>query len=53
MEKTIAKMNTDTAVPVPNMFMPLPNLNDELNRNIAQSEIAGARSRARLELAGH
>ena len=40
-EKTITKMNTDTAVPVPKLFMPHPNLSDEVNRNIAQSEIEG------------
>ncbi|HVN78660.1 MAG TPA: hypothetical protein VMW38_06660 [Terriglobia bacterium] len=34
-------MNTDTAVPVPKLFMPHPNLSDEVNRNIAQSEIEG------------
>ena len=38
-EKTITKMDTDTAVPVPKLFMPHPNLSDEVNRNIAQSEI--------------
>jgi hypothetical protein len=40
-EKTITKMDTDTAVPVPMLFMPHPNLSDEVNRNIAQSEIEG------------
>ena len=40
-EKTITKMDTDTAVPVPKLFMPHPNLSDEVNRNIAQSEIEG------------
>jgi len=34
-------MNTDAAVPVPKLFMPHPNLGDEVNRNIAQSEIEG------------
>jgi hypothetical protein len=34
-------MDTDTAVPVPKLFMPHPNLSDEVNRNIAQSEIEG------------
>ena len=34
-------METDTAVPVPKLFMPHPNLSDEVNRNIVQSEIEG------------
>ena len=34
-------MNTKTAVPVPKPFMPHPNFSDEVNRNIAQSEIEG------------
>lgn len=34
-------MNTDTAVPVPTLFMPHPNFSDEVNRNIVQSEIEG------------
>jgi hypothetical protein len=34
-------MNADTTVPVPKFFMPHPNLSDEVNRNIAQSEIEG------------
>ena len=37
----ITKMDTDTAVPVPNLFMPHPNLSDEVNRNISQSEVEG------------
>ncbi len=41
MEITIAKMDTDTEVPVPKLFMPHPNLSDEVNRNIVQSEIEG------------
>jgi hypothetical protein len=40
-EKTITKMDTDTAVPVPKLFMPHPNLRDDVNRNIVQSEIEG------------
>ena len=34
-------MNTDAAVPVPKLFMPHPNLSDEVNHNITQSEIEG------------
>ena len=34
-------MNTDTAVPVPKLFMLHSNLSDKVNRNIAQSEIEG------------
>jgi hypothetical protein len=34
-------MNADTAIPVPKLFMPHPNLGDEVNCNIAQSEIEG------------
>jgi hypothetical protein len=40
-EKTITKMDTGTAVPVPKLFMPHPRLSDEVNRNIVQSEIEG------------
>jgi hypothetical protein len=37
------KMGTDitAAVPVPDLFMPHPHFSDEVNRNIAQSEIEG------------
>ena len=34
-------MDTTAAVPVPKPFMPHPNLSDEVNRNIVQSEIEG------------
>ena len=34
-------MNADRGVPAPKIFMPHPNLSDEVNRNIAQSEIEG------------
>jgi hypothetical protein len=34
-------MDTTAAVPVPKPFMPHPNLGDEVNRNIVQSEIEG------------
>ena len=34
-------MDTDTAAPVPKLFMPHPNFSDEVNRNIVQSEIEG------------
>ena len=34
-------MDTETAVPVPQLFSPHPNLSDEVNRNIIQSEIEG------------
>jgi hypothetical protein len=34
-------MDTTAAVPVPNLFIPHPNLSDEVNRNIVQSEIEG------------
>jgi len=34
-------VDTNTAVPVPKLFMPHPNLSDEVNRSIAQSEIEG------------
>jgi hypothetical protein len=34
-------MDTGTAAPVPKSFMPHPNLSDEVNPNIAQSEIEG------------
>jgi hypothetical protein len=34
-------MDTTAAVPVPRPFMPHPNFSDEVNRNIAQSEIEG------------
>ena len=34
-------MNTKTAVPIPEPFMPHPSWSDEVNRNIAQSEIEG------------
>ena len=34
-------MDTDTAVPVSKLFMPHASLSDEVNRNIAQSEIEG------------
>jgi hypothetical protein len=34
-------MDAKAAVPVPTPFMPHPNFSDEVNRNIAQSEIEG------------
>ncbi len=34
-------MDTKATVPTPKMFMPHPNLSDEVNRNIIQSEIEG------------
>jgi hypothetical protein len=34
-------MNTQTTAPVPNLFAPHPNLSDQVNHNIAQSEIEG------------
>ncbi len=34
-------MDTETAIPVPNLFRPHPHLSDEVNRNIIQSEIEG------------
>ena len=34
-------MNADAVVPAPKLFMPHPNLSDEVNRNIAQSKIQG------------
>lgn len=34
-------MGLDTSVTSPNMFLPHPNLSDEVNHNIAQSEIEG------------
>ena len=34
-------MDTDIALPVLKLFMPHPNLSDEVNRNIVQSEIEG------------
>jgi hypothetical protein len=34
-------MDDTAAVPVPKPFMPHPNLSDEVNRNIVQSEIKG------------
>jgi hypothetical protein len=34
-------MDTAAAVPVPDLFMPHPNFSDEVNRNIAQSEVEG------------
>ena len=34
-------MDTTAAVPVPKLFMPHPNLSDEVNRNIVQSEAEG------------
>jgi hypothetical protein len=34
-------MDNTAAVPVPKPFMPHPNLSDEVNRNIVQSEIEG------------
>jgi hypothetical protein len=37
----ITSMNADAVVPVPKLFMPHPDLSDEVNRNIAQSEIEG------------
>ena len=33
--------NEQAALPVPSLFMPHPNLSDEVNRNIAESEIEG------------
>ena len=34
-------MGVDTTVTSPNIFLPHPNLSDEVNHNIAQSEIEG------------
>jgi len=34
-------MDNTAPVPIPKMFMPHPNFSDEVNRNIAQSEIEG------------
>jgi len=34
-------MNTDAVVPVPKLFTPHPNLSDEVNGNIVQSESEG------------
>ena len=34
-------MNSDAAIPIPKLFMPHPNLKDEVNRNIVQSEVEG------------
>ncbi len=34
-------MDTETTLPVPNLFRPHPHLSDEVNRNIIQSEIEG------------
>ena len=34
-------MNTEATVPMPCLFMPHPNLSDEINRNIVESEIEG------------
>jgi hypothetical protein len=34
-------MGADQAVTSPNLFLPHPNLSDEINHNIAQSEIEG------------
>ncbi len=34
-------MNSDAAIPIPELFMPHPNLGDEVNRNIVQSEAEG------------
>ena len=34
-------MNSDAAIPIPKLFMPHPNLGDEVNRNIVQSEVEG------------
>jgi hypothetical protein len=34
-------MNAPTVAPVPDLFTPHPNLSDEVNRNIVQSEIEG------------
>ena len=33
--------DTGTSLPVPELFVPHPNLSDEVNRNIVQSEIEG------------
>jgi hypothetical protein len=33
--------NAHAAVPVPSLFIPHPNLSDEINRNIVESEIEG------------
>lgn len=35
------RINAQATVPVPSLFMPHPNLSDEVNRNIVQSEIEG------------
>ena len=35
------QMGVDTTVTTPNLFLPHPNLSDEVNHNIAQSEIEG------------
>jgi len=34
-------MDTTAAVPVPELFMPHPNFSDEVNRNVAKSEVEG------------
>lgn len=34
-------MNTTAEIPVPRLFTPHPNMSDEVNRNIVQSEIEG------------
>lgn len=35
------RQDTQTSVPTANVFMPHPNFSDEVNRNIARSEIEG------------
>jgi len=37
----IPRMNGRATVPVPKLFKPHPNFDDEVNRNIVQSEIEG------------
>src|SRR5690242_6760864 len=35
------RQDTQTSIPVPNLFLPHPNFSDEVNHNFAQSEIEG------------
>ena len=41
LENPGANMNTQTTAPIPDLFQPHPNLSDQVNCNIAQSEIEG------------
>ncbi len=34
-------MDIEATIPIPNLFMPHPNLSDEVNRSIVQSEMEG------------